>query len=109
MQQSLFTEPHTLSRASDPDTSKEAASEISSVGTVANLELLALNLIMLHPGKTARQLEDIADLERCTLQRRISSLLQKGLVVRGEKATNDNGRTAYTLYLPTAFNKRKPR
>ncbi len=98
-----------LSRRNDPESSKEAARDMVTSGNLAKAEQLAYSLIMNHPGLTAREIEELKDLERCTIQRRVSKLVERGLVVKGDMKKQSNGRKAATLYTPSALAIRKPR
>jgi len=103
----LFDVATTLARTSDPDSSKEAARDFVTSGGLAASEQLAYQLIANYPGKTAKELEEIRGLERCTVTRRVNNLVKKGLVIRGELKKQENGRRAATLYTKTAFHLRK--
>ena len=103
----LFETATALARRNDPDTSKEAAREFVTSGGLAASEQLAYQLIANHPGRTAKELEELRGLERCTVTRRVTGLIKKGLVVKGELKKQENGRNAATLYTKTAFHLRK--
>ena len=99
----LFDTATTLARSNDPQTSKDAARDFVHSGKLAEAENLAYFLILSHPGNTARELEELKGLERCTVKRRVASLVRKGLVIKGEPKKQPNGRSAATLYTKTAF------
>ena len=102
----LFDAAHSLARTTDPDSSKEAARDFVASGGLAASEQLAYQLIANYPGRTAKELEEIRGLERCTVTRRVNNLVKKGLVIRGDLKKQDNGRRAATLYTKTAFHQR---
>lgn len=106
--ESLFEEK-TLSRRNDPQTSKDAAKDMVSTGKLARAEQFAYFLILNHPGSTAREIEELKELERCTVQRRVAGLVEKGLVIKGDPKKQSNGRSAATLYSRSAYFTRKPR
>jgi len=81
----LFETATALARSNDPDTSKEAAREFVTSGGLAASEQLAYQLIANHPGRTAKELEELRGLERCTVTRRVTGLIREG--VGGQRRT----------------------
>lgn len=87
-----MTEPHMLARASDPDTSKDAAAIAALSPNSVKIKSAIMQLLRAHGPKTAFELRDLYDLGRkmghdwpdCqpnTINRRVSDLAGIGLVV----------------------------
>ena len=86
----LFTQPHVLARNSDPETSLIAARD---------MELTALNLVLNNPGWTSAELEKRHGFERGQIGKRLSTLVNNGRVIRGDKRRCEiTGKLAFTHY-----------
>jgi predicted HTH transcriptional regulator len=79
------SDPHNarlLARRTDPMTSKEAATAVSSTAQIGNLQRAALALVREHPGLTAndyaRLFQNATDSR--TIPRRLRELERKGLL-----------------------------
>ena len=95
----LFTPAAHLARHGGPETSREAAVELEASGSLGRMEQLALNLISMYPGRTAYELEKNHGYERGQISKRVSTLVQRGLVFHGikRKCTKSN-RSAFPLF-----------
>jgi hypothetical protein len=91
-------EPHTLARAGDPETSKQAAAEIAPL--VNELQQWAAECVKKSPGKTQRELAAIyCPDEPRRIGRRLSECAKLGLVRRGEKRKcSRSGKNAETWW-----------
>lgn len=91
-------DPRHLARASDPETSHEAAQAI--VASVGELQRWAAECVAKSPGKTARELAAIycpQDPKR--IDRRLGECEKLGMVRRGEvRKCNRSGRSAATWW-----------
>ena len=99
IQTDLFTPTpaKSLYKNGGPETSREAAEDLTRTGKLGQMELKALNLVMLYPGKTAAELERLAGLERGQCSKRLSTLYNQGRVLRNEKRRcSVTNRTAFT-------------
>tara|TARA_B100000519_G_scaffold96672_1_gene84147 strand:+ start:5346 stop:5660 length:315 start_codon:yes stop_codon:yes gene_type:complete len=95
----LFTQPHVLARNSDPETSLIAAREMAATGQLGNMELTALNLVLNNPGWTSAELEKRHGFERGQIGKRLSTLVNNGRVIRGDKRRCEiTGKLAFTHY-----------
>ncbi len=104
IQTDLFdqTRAHQLFKNGGPETSREAAEELVTSGKLAGMELRALNLVTLHPGRTGAELEKLAGLERGQVSKRLSTLVTQGRIIRGEKRKcRITQRAAFTHYTKT--------
>lgn len=63
-----------LARRTDPETSHVSAQEAIGLGLVAEAAAGALRGVREHPGATARELEEAAQVPRSTFGRRLSEL-----------------------------------
>lgn len=101
IQTDLFsqTQAHQLFKNGGPETSREAAEELATTGKLAGMELRALNLVTRYPGATGAELEKMAGLERGQVSKRLSSLVNQGRIIRGDKRKcNITQRAAFTHY-----------
>mgnify|MGYP003668684449 CR=1 FL=1 len=95
----LFTQPHVLARNSDPETSLIAARELAATGQLGKMELTALNLVLMSPGSTSAELEKRNGYERGQIGKRLSTLVNSGRIIRGDKRKcNITGKLAFTHY-----------
>ena len=69
-------------RRNDPITSHRAADTMNQGDTLPNHERFALGLIRRHPGRTALELEAIAQCKPGKVWKRISGLVKKGKITR---------------------------
>lgn len=80
------TDPKTLARTGDPDTSKRAASEVSDA--VAAIQRWAADCVRKSPGLTARELAELyCPTDPRKIGRRLPECCDLGTVVRGESRT----------------------
>jgi predicted ArsR family transcriptional regulator len=97
---SLFDpdDPRTLARATDPDTSREAARDAVASGSVARHESLILAALAGHAaGMTSEEIATAAGLDRHAAARRLPELERRGLVRRGEpRRSAGSGRRGVT-------------
>lgn len=84
-------------RATDPQTSKDAAKAAEPVATGQARMVLAA--IIAHPGRTASELAALIDgMDRHQIGRRTSDLKGKGLIEVGEPRAADGKRTKETTW-----------
>lgn len=74
-----------LSRATDPETSGEAARQHEASGRLSANRAVVLAAVLARPGLTAVELTEHCELERHEISRRLSDLHAAGLVRHGEK------------------------
>ncbi|XRD81794.1 MarR family transcriptional regulator [Dyella halodurans] len=72
-------------RATDPDTSHEAANEVTATGLRAEQQARTLAAVRAFPGRTMQELSELTGLDRYMLGRRISECETSGVVFRGLK------------------------
>jgi hypothetical protein len=94
-----FMEPKYLYKASDPKPSREAAEHIVASGHVSRMETLAAKLIIENPGRTAREIEQIAGMP-AQLHKRLASIERKGWIKRGESRRCEVSGRNVTTWLP---------
>jgi CRP-like cAMP-binding protein len=70
-------------RRYDPETSHQAAREITASGLRATQARKVLAAVAAHPGRTSAELAELAGLSRYTTARRLPELEAHGLVRRG--------------------------
>lgn len=89
-------------RNSDPETSHEAAAKHNRSGNSAKHCIIVLRLVRLSPGLTAVELhasQDVSDLERHEISRRLSDLERAGQVQKGpERKCEIRGTSMVTWY-----------
>lgn len=95
---SLYSDPHKRHRATDPDTSREAARNTTRSAATHTLQILWE--IRRQPGQTSAELAVAVELERHEGARRCSDLAQRGLVVKGESRTCKVGLTKMMTWWP---------
>jgi len=88
MQQPSFNF-ESLSRRSDPPSSKRAAREVMESGTVKNHEDIIIDLLRMYPGRTTKQLAELGPLDRVQIARRMKKLEEKNLVKRTCEGSGD--------------------
>jgi hypothetical protein len=79
----------TLSRRSDPPSSKQAARKMVESGTVASHEAIILNLVKQYPGRTTKQLASLGPLDRFMIARRMKKMEEKKLVRRTQEGRQE--------------------
>jgi len=93
--------PSPIARRSDPETSKEAAREITQSGRREGQLLVVLTLVRKYPRKTSAELAAKADLQgipfdRYVLARRLPELEKAGLVTKlNSRKCSIGGREAH--------------
>lgn len=70
--------PHTMSRAEDPGTSKEAAVDLVLSGRVKGAMAKALEVLQRHPGSTAAELDYAAKTPQGAVRKRLNDLRTRG-------------------------------
>ena len=95
-------ESRQLYKASDPEPSREAARDIVSTGLVGRMETLAANLILMNPGKTAREIEQIAGMP-AQLHKRLAAIERKGWIRRGENRRCEVSGRKVTTWHPAEY------
>jgi hypothetical protein len=78
-----------LSRRSDPQSSKAAARKMVESGTVASHEAIILNLVKMYPGRSTKQLASLGPLDRVEIARRMKKMEEKKLVRRTQEGKNE--------------------
>ncbi len=89
-----------IARRSDPDTSKQAAREVTAEGIREAHAVMLLDMIRQRPGHTLRELSDsIAVLDAASVSKRLSDLHAKGLIWPGSpRRCSISGRAARVWY-----------
>ena len=93
-------DPRSLSRHSDPSTSRQAAEEVVADGTVSRMSQIALNLVRSNPGKTANELEKIGNFKEGQIRKRLSGLRAQGLIRFGPQRKSTITGKRSTTWLP---------
>jgi len=89
-----------LSRWTDPETSWQAAKEITNSGAVGKMQRLALHLIKSNPGRTAKELEQIRSLDDGKVRKRLAEMERNNMIRRGEpRRCKVTGRRATTWWI----------
>lgn len=95
---------HPMARATDPDTSHEAAAEVTASGVAHAQRAAVLEAVRRQPGGTSDELADAMGASRYTPARRLIELERAGLVARGgarpSKLTGRNGLTWWPATVP---------
>lgn len=73
-----------LRRHTDPSTSRTAAAEIVSDGTLGAMMALALRLVQENPGLTSNELDRLSGKGEGKIRKRLNDLLKRGLVRHGK-------------------------
>ena len=100
-QLSLFDNPPDpkLSRATDPDTSREAEAELKSSGKLGAQCEHVLEIVERYQGRTSAELAWLGDLLRHLVARRLPDLEKRGLVRKGDaRKCRQNGTNAITWW-----------
>lgn len=86
-----------IARATDPETSRLAADEITRSGARDAQAAEVLRRLREHPGSTSMELAGLG-LDRYAIARRLPELERLGLVRRGDARTCQTGRLALTWW-----------
>ncbi len=86
-----------IARASDPQTSHDAAAQITASGRRETLRQQCLAAVFTHPGRTAGEIGDLTGLGYDKVWRRASELKRDGLIFEGEPRVW-HGRAQVTLW-----------
>jgi len=78
-----------LSRSSDPPSSKAAAQMMVESGAVLSHEAIILNLLQHYPGRTAKQLAALGPLDNVKILRRMKKMEERGLVRRTQEGKSE--------------------
>lgn len=97
---SVFTPPPARARATDPETSHEAAEAIRSEADRQADEVLAM--LTANPGLTSRELADQYHVDRYMVARRLPELRERGLVTTGAKRRCRNSQLNAMTWWPVA-------
>lgn len=89
-----------LYRHTDPDTSRQAAERITSIGSRANHLKRIVDAVRARPGRTSAELAEDTGLERHEAARRTADAANAGLIVRGPSKTCSVGRRAAVSWWP---------
>jgi hypothetical protein len=90
-------QPDPIARRTDPPSSHAAAQEMERTGRRTAQSEAVLEMVKLHPRRTALELARLSRLDRYTVSRRLPELERRGLIRRG--LTRDctvNGRPMLT-------------
>jgi CRP-like cAMP-binding protein len=88
------------SRATDPDTSKEAARDVEVSGAAGRQREVCLRALGMQDGATAAEVALLAGLERHAASRRLPELRDAGLVSCGDPRTcSATGRRCMTWWI----------
>lgn len=97
--------PNPIARADNPDTSHQAAAEVTESGTRHKHAERVLELVKAQPGSTATELlraqgDDPDALNEYQIRRRLPDLVAAGLVVHGRSRICRVRRRQMTTWLP---------
>ena len=97
-QQTLNLKAAPLARGRDPESSHRAAAEVVQSGTVKRHERMIVDGLRNHPNVTAGELAKYIDLDSVQIARRVSEMVDKGLVeIRPARRCNVKRRMMRTL------------
>lgn len=86
-------------RGTDPDTSHQAAAEITASGLRHQQQEAAARAVRRHPGCTSHELAQLTGMDRYALARRLPECATAGEVAKGEaKLCTVSGRRAITWH-----------
>lgn len=95
-----------LAKRNDPDSSHDAAGHMIQSGTLSAHECFVIDLVGKNPGLTANELGAIQSrLSGVQINRRLSSLENRGFLRRGDKRKCTVGRPACPWFLITEKDK----
>lgn len=86
-------------RATDPDTSQEAAERVMASGTAAGHREQILAVLEGRDGLISAEIGDELGLDNVRVTRRVSELVKAGRVVYGEPRQAPNGFKQQTIWL----------
>ncbi|MEO2046454.1 MAG: hypothetical protein ABGX16_07760 [Pirellulales bacterium] len=99
MDHQFLFDPYGLARTSDPVTSQQAADQIDTDGTLANMTRHVLELVRANPGSTGRELDELSDTTDGQAHKRLSELERDCQVRRGDsRQCKISGRQAATWW-----------
>ncbi len=106
MQQSQLFDPSIpAARATDPQSSHEAAERVTRTGARQNQAEAVLEALKTYPGSTSRELAERAGLDRHLVARRLPDLEHANTARQGElRACCYAGRSAVTWWLVKSAN-----
>ena len=92
---------HHPARATDPDTSHDAAEYVVRSGLAGAQQAKTIAAVRAYPGHTALEIAERLNIDRYMLGRRLSECEKAGSVVRGPATTcTVSNRRAHTWSLP---------
>ena len=98
MQLDLFDAPP-AARRTDPDTSREAANEITESGARGRMVRLAVRLVAQYPGRTSNELDRLAERPDGAIRKRLNDGRRLGLLRVGvERECTVTGRRCQTWW-----------
>ena len=88
-----------IARATDPESSHEAADEVTGDGTRASQQWVIFSLVTKNPGCTSDELASVCYLDRYQVARRLPELEDAGYIRRGAlRMSGISGRKATTWW-----------
>ena len=88
-----------LARDNDPITSHIAANQIIDEGTLGKMQVFALQLVRLNPGKTGSELDEVPTGRKGQVHKRLRELEKAGFIYEGViRHYNVSGRLAVTWW-----------
>jgi len=86
-----------IARREDPTTSHEAAHHLVMTGRAGRMTQLAVATVKAYPGRTAKELESLADLDDGQIRKRLNDARNLGLITIGpSRKCRISGRRAQT-------------
>jgi predicted transcriptional regulator len=107
MNDNLFDQNKAASRRSDPNTSKEAATNIEASGKAGTQRRKIYEFVKHHPGLTSAEIAWELDLDRYIPSRRLPELKRSGLVATGTVRMCTRQKTKCMTWLPCVIEARK--
>lgn len=90
--------PQAAARRTDPETSHEAARDVEACGSAAAHRAIIAKAVREHPGHTSDELPDLCGLDFAQVHKRMKEIETIGLIRRGDRRPNTNGRRAVTWW-----------
>jgi hypothetical protein len=88
-----------IARATDPSTSHEAAEELTSSGERQRMMAVTLDGLRLHPGLTAKELEERLGFSDGAVRKRLNDLRHAGHATNGlDRVCSLTGKKAQTWF-----------
>jgi hypothetical protein len=78
-----------LSRRSDPKSSKAAARKIVESGAKKAHEEIILDLVTIYPGRTSKQLAELGPLDRVAIARRLKAMEERKVLRRTQEGKEE--------------------